>query len=277
MRLALVACAHQFIFEVLWTVDDWITFPDQDFVLLQLHQVYDRFRNSHCVIPPAHGPSPGIASNKNGQPVVVGLEFAPEDGGAGAAGDKPRSVLLGDGGGQSLSIPKMFDNTQANLSPGLMFYSQNNNNNNSNVNTATTTASNAYNARDVPPPPPGSPPGVLSASSPSKRGGWVHQSFADQDKRIKPQTPLPTRRQGQSQVYAPATPLSPEQLSFRREEVKDRLRQLEELRPVSSQKDYEAQRAQLQATLENLDASGGNGGADPAALPSASSTASTAL
>ena len=42
---------------------------------------------------------------------------------------------------------------------------------------------------------------------------------------------------------------------------------------MSSQKDYEAQRAQLQATLENLDASGGNGGADPAALPSASSTA----
>ncbi|KAH8062067.1 Calponin homology (CH) domain containing protein [Aureococcus anophagefferens] len=36
---------------VLWTADDWATFPDDEFVLAQLDAVYERFRDCQCAVP----------------------------------------------------------------------------------------------------------------------------------------------------------------------------------------------------------------------------------
>ena len=234
----------------LWNVDDWITFPDQDFVLLQLHQIFDRYRNSHCVIPPAHGPSPGIASGRDGQPIVVGLDFAKEGGNDGPGGNQPRSVLLGDGGGQSLSIPKMFDNSQANLSPGLMFFSRD-----ATYNTAV-------------PPPPNAPSPSPPSPSKSKRADWASAGAAGGGADTRLRTTL-SRQQASSQVASPAMPLSPDQLAFRREEIKLKLEQLEQHRSVLPPRDFEVQKAQMEALLEALDKGGDDADAAAAAVASA--------
>lgn len=117
--------------EVLWTVDDWITFPDSDFVLLQLRRIYERFQHSHCVIPPAQGFAVGMSSGENGEPIIVGLDWADKQpasasasaSGAVAAGDdasyRAPAVFLGNGLGQSLAAPPIFDSSELHLSPGL--------------------------------------------------------------------------------------------------------------------------------------------------------------
>eukprot|EP01035_Chromulina_nebulosa_P018407 gene18407-24109_t len=62
--------------EVLWDADDWITYPDTEFILLQLQLIYDKFSTSQCSLPPANGTVAGITSGPNGEPRVVGLIYA---------------------------------------------------------------------------------------------------------------------------------------------------------------------------------------------------------
>ena len=47
---------------MLWTVEAWITYPDTEFVLLQLSYVYELLKDRQCVLPPAQGDVPGLVS-----------------------------------------------------------------------------------------------------------------------------------------------------------------------------------------------------------------------
>lgn len=62
--------------EVFWEVDDWITHPDTEFILIQLGNVYEAFKHKQCSLPPAQGTIAGVTSGPNGEPRVVGLVFA---------------------------------------------------------------------------------------------------------------------------------------------------------------------------------------------------------
>ena len=61
--------------EVVWDVMDWITYPDTDFVLLQLFYIYDALKARHCSLAPAMGNTAGVTSGPNGEPLVVGMIF----------------------------------------------------------------------------------------------------------------------------------------------------------------------------------------------------------
>ena len=45
---------------VLWTAEAWITYPDTEFVLLQLSYVFELLKDRQCVLPPAQGDVPGL-------------------------------------------------------------------------------------------------------------------------------------------------------------------------------------------------------------------------
>jgi hypothetical protein len=62
--------------EVFWEPDDWITHPDTEFILLQLGNIFELFKERQCSLPPAQGTVAGVTSGPNGEPRVVGLIFA---------------------------------------------------------------------------------------------------------------------------------------------------------------------------------------------------------
>lgn len=62
--------------DLLWEVDDWLTNPDADFVLLQLQLVYEAFRNKQGVLPAASGVEAGYTSGPKRETSIVGLVFA---------------------------------------------------------------------------------------------------------------------------------------------------------------------------------------------------------
>ena len=39
--------------DLLWTAEDWVSFPDDDFVVLQLHRVFSHFRDRKCALQDA--------------------------------------------------------------------------------------------------------------------------------------------------------------------------------------------------------------------------------
>lgn len=49
---------------VIWEVDDWMTYPDTEFIIMQLSIIYDRLKNSQCSLPPATGKIAGVTSGK---------------------------------------------------------------------------------------------------------------------------------------------------------------------------------------------------------------------
>lgn len=61
--------------DVVWTVEDWISFPDTEFILLQLFFIYEKLKNKQCSLPPAQGNAPGLTSGPGGELLVVGLVF----------------------------------------------------------------------------------------------------------------------------------------------------------------------------------------------------------
>jgi len=103
-----------------WSVDDWLNFRDTDFALLQLACVYERFKSSHCAIPPAKNNLPGISSGERGEPIIVGLEFA--DSAKKRPGpDHALRLLLGDdtGPGRLKPVP-LVDGRILKLPRGLL-------------------------------------------------------------------------------------------------------------------------------------------------------------
>lgn len=62
--------------EICWEPIDWITYPDVDFMMIQLQYIYDVIKNKHCVLPPAMGNVAGVASSVSGEPLVVGVIFS---------------------------------------------------------------------------------------------------------------------------------------------------------------------------------------------------------
>lgn len=62
--------------DLLFQVDDWLTFPDIDFVLLQLTYIYETFKNRQGVLPASSGKEAGYTSGPHGEPYIVGMVFA---------------------------------------------------------------------------------------------------------------------------------------------------------------------------------------------------------
>lgn len=62
--------------EVMWDVDDWLTYPDTEVIMLQLQLIYDCLKDTPSSLPPAQGNFAGITSGPFGMPLVVGLIFA---------------------------------------------------------------------------------------------------------------------------------------------------------------------------------------------------------
>lgn len=62
--------------DVVWTPEDWITNPDTEFIIFQLHLIYLVLKPKQCVLPPAQGDIPGLSSGPNGEPIVAGLIFS---------------------------------------------------------------------------------------------------------------------------------------------------------------------------------------------------------
>ncbi len=62
--------------DVIWTVEDWISNPDTELILLQLSLVYEKLKNRQCTLPPANGDKPGLTSGPNGEALVIGLVFS---------------------------------------------------------------------------------------------------------------------------------------------------------------------------------------------------------
>jgi hypothetical protein len=62
--------------DIAWEVDELLTVPDTDFVLLQLTYIYEALKNKQGVLPPASGREAGYTSGPNGETLVVGMVFA---------------------------------------------------------------------------------------------------------------------------------------------------------------------------------------------------------
>ncbi len=95
--------------QVLWDVDDWITVPDTEFIMLQLHYIHEKFKSKQCSLPPAQGSSAGVTSGPNGKPLVVGLSFA-DSRPVSSTNDfnqtvHKKQVLLGDGSSALKLLP----------------------------------------------------------------------------------------------------------------------------------------------------------------------------
>jgi hypothetical protein len=45
--------------DVLWDIDDWITYPDTEFMMYQLNLIYDALKGRQCSLPPAQGHTAG--------------------------------------------------------------------------------------------------------------------------------------------------------------------------------------------------------------------------
>lgn len=88
---------HALNIEVLWDVDDWLTYPDTGVVLLQLNHIYETLKVRQCSLPPAQGTNAGVTSGPNGEPMVVGLVFGDTLPAAVRGDHRRRTVLLGSG------------------------------------------------------------------------------------------------------------------------------------------------------------------------------------
>ncbi len=89
--------------DVIWNVMDWLSYPDADFVLLQLTIIYDALKSRQCSLPPAQGINAGVTSGPQGL-MVVGMIFSDtvvagddENVRASASMRRNRAVLLGVG------------------------------------------------------------------------------------------------------------------------------------------------------------------------------------
>lgn len=84
--------------EVLWDLEDWISYPDTEFIVLQLYYLYNALKMRQCSLPPAQGTNAGVTSGPNGEPMVSGMVYAdtrPVN--SRAFQRKKRTVLLGTG------------------------------------------------------------------------------------------------------------------------------------------------------------------------------------
>jgi hypothetical protein len=90
--------------EILWDMEDWITFADTEFVVLQLFYVYDKLQHRQCSLPPAQGTSAGVTSGANGEPQVTGMIYADTRPGK-LASKKHKTVLLGSGDDSLAGLP----------------------------------------------------------------------------------------------------------------------------------------------------------------------------
>lgn len=90
--------------EILWDMEDWITFADTEFVVLQLFYVYDKLQMRQCSLPPAQGTSAGVTSGANGEPQVTGMIYADTRPGK-AHARKHKTVLLGSGDDSLVGLP----------------------------------------------------------------------------------------------------------------------------------------------------------------------------
>ncbi|CAM9149832.1 unnamed protein product, partial [Ectocarpus fasciculatus] len=62
--------------EVIWDLQDWISYADTEFVVLQLFYIYEVLQSRQCSLPPAQGTSAGVTSGANGEPQVTGMIYA---------------------------------------------------------------------------------------------------------------------------------------------------------------------------------------------------------
>lgn len=62
--------------EALWTPDEWLTYPDTEFAILQLSYVYEALRDRQCNLPAASGTTAGLTTGPDGEALVVGLTFS---------------------------------------------------------------------------------------------------------------------------------------------------------------------------------------------------------
>jgi len=62
--------------DLIFEVDEWITLPDADFILLQLTYIYDALKHRQGVLPAASGGDAGYTSGPNGETIIVGMVFA---------------------------------------------------------------------------------------------------------------------------------------------------------------------------------------------------------
>lgn len=92
--------------EIIWDVDDWISFPDTEFIVLQLNNIFEVLKNRQCSLPPAQGNSAGVTSGPNGKPVVVGLLFSDTiTSSKKGVRNKRSSLLLGSGENSLQMLP----------------------------------------------------------------------------------------------------------------------------------------------------------------------------
>lgn len=83
---------------VLWDVEDWLSYPDTEFIVLQLFYIFQALQNKQCSLPPAQGTNAGVTSGPNGEPMVSGMVYS--DTGplnSKVFQRKRRTVLLGTG------------------------------------------------------------------------------------------------------------------------------------------------------------------------------------
>eukprot|EP00981_Chlorochromonas_danica_P003654 scaffold681_cov173-Ochromonas_danica.AAC.17 len=81
--------------DILWTVEDWLSYPDTEFILLQLSLIYEKLKDKQCSLPPAQGNIAGISSGLNGELIVVGLVFKDAPINSRFLSQPHRAVLLG--------------------------------------------------------------------------------------------------------------------------------------------------------------------------------------
>jgi hypothetical protein len=62
--------------DLIFEVDEWITLPDADFILLQLTYIYEALKHRQGVLPAASGGDAGYTSGPDGETIIVGMVFA---------------------------------------------------------------------------------------------------------------------------------------------------------------------------------------------------------
>ena len=89
----------------LYELDDWLTYPDTEFIVYQLFVIYESLKSRQCSLPPAQGVNAGVSSGPNGDPIVTGMIFkdTPIRGQKASVKKKPLGVFLG-GGGDSIQL-----------------------------------------------------------------------------------------------------------------------------------------------------------------------------
>lgn len=90
--------------EVIWDLQDWISYADTEFVVLQLFYIYEALQSRQCSLPPAQGTSAGVTSGANGEPQVTGMIYADSrPASSRVLQKKHRTVLMGSGD-ESLAV-----------------------------------------------------------------------------------------------------------------------------------------------------------------------------